>query len=476
MNWVSGALPFVNKGAKPPADAGRPVTLLWPVWIVPCDLDERVVATRGLDLFEEAVLDLARIGIREAREAGPALGLHRELVAHIQLILVSERLLNESGTLTTTGEAFLARQADERGHVRRTTAYLVLDAVTGEPLPRILDRVEPSEPPRRAFEVRPAGAYSNEPPECSSRALFEAVRQARASSDVVGDVVAVHPSARGERHYLLTYAYQRSLDARGAGRAPGWTVDDDVCVSDPFGIVLRSDRQTQALRDSAAAGGWGRAIRDRLAPAADGETAREEYQALLATKRAALATRYAVLGSHPRLLHEFATASAGADIGALGGALINLANVIDNILRELAVRWDCEEARARMPEDKSALELHIQQALDVCGLDTEVPSRTLGAVLGGARGSVRRSFVEALCAAADDERHPLRALVRHDAPDGASRWLLDLDMLARGRNDAGHESDAPVAEILARVPFQRFVQMTEQAVELLLPECAEVHA
>jgi hypothetical protein len=53
---------------------------------------------------------------------------------------------------------------------------------------------------------------------------------------------------------------------------------------------------------------------------------------------------------------------------------------------------------------------------------------------------------------------------------------VDLDTLAEARNAAGHRSDASFAEILARVPFQRFTQMTEQAVELLLGERAEVHA
>jgi len=477
MSWSSADLPLVDAGAKPPANAGRPVTLLWPVWILPCDLDEHVISTRGLDLFEEAVLALARIGIHEAHAAEQALGLDGQLVAHIQLKLVSELLLDEAGQLTPTGEAFLARQVDERAHVRRTTAYLVLDAVTGEPLPRILDRVEPAERPQaRATTVRPTGTYSHEPPECSSAALFEAVRQARSASNVVGDVVAVHPSAHGERHYLLTFAYQRTLSSLHPESAPGWTADDDVCVSDPFGIVLRSDRQTQALRDSAAAGGWGRAIREQLAPTADGEAARDAYQALIATKRTTLASRFPVLEAHPGLLEEFATASAHADIGALGAALINLVNVVDGILGEVAARWDCQEARTRMPEDESALELHIQQALDVCGLQTEVPNPTLIAALRRPGGSIRCSFVEAVCAAADDERHPLRALIRHDAPGGASSWLVDLDVLAGARNYAGHQADASFAKLLARVSFQRFVQMTEQAVELLLGERAEVHA
>jgi hypothetical protein len=200
------------------------------------------------------------------------------------------------------------------------------------------------------------------------------------------------------------------------------------------------------------------------------------YQAHRAACRVALADRLPVLNTHPKQLQELTTAVGLAEIGVMGSALLALVNVLDETLHKLEQRYSWHEVVARVPEEQSALELHIQEALAECGLETDVPRRTLDAVRKKAAGSVRRSLVSTVLAAADDEHHPLRVLIDLDPGGKPSTWLRDLDILALARNNAGHECDASFAEELARVPFQRFLQMIEQAIEVLLGDLEEVHA
>jgi hypothetical protein len=475
MTWSASELAIVDAGAKRPAGA-RSHGLLWPVWILPCDVDERVASARRLDLFEEAVLGLASAGMAAPAEAARTMGLHPDLVAFVQSSLEEQRLLDAGGALTPVGEALLERQLDERAYVRRTTAYVVLDAVTGHPLPRVLDSVEPSNRPPHTKVVPPAVEFLHAPPPCTSAELSDALRLARSATGAFCEIVAVHPSSRAERCYLCTFAYRRSLKDLDGDVDPTWSIDDDVCVADPFGLVLRSDSQTAALRDAAGAGGWRHEVRASVAPPAGSEAEDEaRYQERCSTKAAELADRLPGLARHPAHLAELATAHVQKQMGAIGPALIALTNVLDGILHEVKRDHPWDEAFARLPQEDSAKLLHLQEALDVCGLDSEVPSGMLSGVRDDARGSVRASFVKTVLAAADDESHPLHDLTARDGGGEPSRWLLDLDALIDGRNPASHVSDARFASVLARVPFSRFEQMADQAAELLLG-AAEVHA
>lgn len=112
---------------------GKREALLWPVYVY------RVMypAERGtrLDLFQLAVMGLARAGCQNPAEMSDLLGLHPEMILLIVVRCYSAGWLNHVGQLTERGLALLEEGEDKSLDLR--SGLLFQDALSGELWPRI---------------------------------------------------------------------------------------------------------------------------------------------------------------------------------------------------------------------------------------------------------------------------------------------------------------------------------------------------
>lgn len=134
---------------RPPG--GRP--LLWPVrvWKVLYPTN-RVLK---LNLFQQAILGLARARCQDSSEMAELLRLDRELVAFIIATqLIPNGWMNTSGSVTSQGERVLEEAQDASEEVRMGYAYQ--DAISGNWLPRFteeLPEIEAKRVDERGFPV-----------------------------------------------------------------------------------------------------------------------------------------------------------------------------------------------------------------------------------------------------------------------------------------------------------------------------------
>lgn len=128
--------------------------LLWPVYVwrvnYPAE-DQRL----GANLFQEAILGLARAGVRDSTEIARLLALHPELVRFITATqLQPNGWLDSAFRLTPSGEAVLDEAEDSRLELK--VGYAFQDAVSGVWLPRFLDKLP---------EIAPVGVDGKGRPE-----------------------------------------------------------------------------------------------------------------------------------------------------------------------------------------------------------------------------------------------------------------------------------------------------------------------
>lgn len=119
---------------RPPG--GRP--LLWPVrvWKVLYPTN-RVLK---LNLFQQAILGLARARCQDSSEMAELLGLDRELVAFIIATqLIPNGWMTTLGSVTSQGERVLEEAQDASEEVRMGYAYQ--DAISGNWLPRFTEEL-----------------------------------------------------------------------------------------------------------------------------------------------------------------------------------------------------------------------------------------------------------------------------------------------------------------------------------------------
>lgn len=119
---------------RPPG--GRP--LLWPVRVWKVLYPTRHV--RKVNLFQQAILGLARARCQDGSEMADLLGLDRELVAFIIATqLIPNGWLTASGAITPQGERVLEDAEDASDEVRMGYAYQ--DAISGNWLPRFTEEL-----------------------------------------------------------------------------------------------------------------------------------------------------------------------------------------------------------------------------------------------------------------------------------------------------------------------------------------------
>ena len=143
---------------RPPG--GRP--LLWPVrvWKVLYPTN-RVLK---LNLFQQAILGLARARCQDTSEMAELLGLDRELVAFIIATqLIPNGWMTTLGSVTSQGERVLEEAQDASEEVRMGYAYQ--DAISGNWLPRFTEEL----PEIEAKAVRSGVTRRNSPAHFTSR-------------------------------------------------------------------------------------------------------------------------------------------------------------------------------------------------------------------------------------------------------------------------------------------------------------------
>jgi hypothetical protein len=126
--------------------------LLWPVYV------RKVLYlaehSRRVNLFEQAILGLARAQCRDRFEMAGFLGLDPELVAFIIAQLDGRGWMNASGAVTPEGEKILEEEEDVSEEVCMGYAYQ--DAISGDWLPRFtgeLSELEPERTNERGYPV-----------------------------------------------------------------------------------------------------------------------------------------------------------------------------------------------------------------------------------------------------------------------------------------------------------------------------------
>lgn len=123
--------------------------LLWPVHVWKILYPEPRVLK--LNLFQGAILGLARAGCRESSEMAELLALDRELVAFIIATqLVPNGWMNSSGAVTPQGERVLEEDREASEEVR--VGYAFQEALFGQWLPRIAENLPDIE--ARKFDER----------------------------------------------------------------------------------------------------------------------------------------------------------------------------------------------------------------------------------------------------------------------------------------------------------------------------------
>lgn len=130
---------------------GRP--LLWPVHVWKVLYPTKRVLK--LNLFQQAILGLARARCQDSSEMAELLGLDRELVAFIIATqLIPNGWLSTLGAVTLQGERVLEEAQDASEEVRMGYAYQ--DAISGNWLPRFteaLPEIEPKKVDERGYPV-----------------------------------------------------------------------------------------------------------------------------------------------------------------------------------------------------------------------------------------------------------------------------------------------------------------------------------
>lgn len=128
-------------------------SLLWPVyvWKVLYPSTKRI----DLNLFQEAILGLARAKCWDRNEIASLLNLDPQLIAFIIATqLIPNQWMDEQGSITVTGEKVLDEAQDIREEVR--VGYAYQDAISGRWFPRFSDNlpeIEAIEKDGRDFPV-----------------------------------------------------------------------------------------------------------------------------------------------------------------------------------------------------------------------------------------------------------------------------------------------------------------------------------
>ena len=225
---------------------GRP--FLWPVRVWKVLYPTRRVLR--LNLFQQAILGLARARCQDSQEMAELLGLDRELVAFIIATqLIPNGWMSSLGALTQKGELVLEEAEDASDEVRLGYAYQ--DAISGNWLPRFtedLPEIEPKRVDDRGYPVflrdldsgkedRPFRLNHSRAEVLNLNSVFDAFERYRIDHD--------HARQRNEGDDLPTRIRIESLNFVETTSQPmwlwTWVFPDSAgaqpwLIADPFGL------------------------------------------------------------------------------------------------------------------------------------------------------------------------------------------------------------------------------------------------
>lgn len=269
---------------RPPG--GRP--LLWPVrvWKVLYPTS-RVLK---LNLFQQAILGLARARCQDSSEMAELLGLDRELVAFIIATqLIPNGWMTTLGSVTPQGERVLDEAQDASEEVRMGYAYQ--DAISGNWLPRFteeLPEIEAKRVDERGYPVflrdldsgkadRPFRLNHFREGTLDTAALFDAFQRYRTDYD----------HAKQRDHELSARVRIESLSFVEDSAQPmwlwTWIFPDEAgpqpwLVADPFGLQQAASWLRKPLQEILPrTGGLARYIADAVGKTRSDELSAEEW-------------------------------------------------------------------------------------------------------------------------------------------------------------------------------------------------------
>lgn len=447
---------------------GKDRTVKWVLWPV---LTWRVVAPvpreRALNLFQRAVLGLARAGVRRLTEVADRLLIAPDLAGLVVTELEGMGLVDHASVPTARGLEMLEDiEEDPADEVR--VGHVVSDPFSGKLWPRFLTGDLPiadvelgaggwpvllsgtaGDPYRDpAFTILPRGHDAQNLSCPTAREVLRAVRRHRRQRDFdeVEDARDVPRLKRvsfiDERPepYLLALRVRRH-------RSGDWMVDD------PFGHGESSELRARLEARLDTHNG----LRSWLAPLVGGEASEEPAlgqlqaeAAWMVEERLTLAIRMhdgirERLVAMQRALLEAELQDAPLD--KWDDVLLKAQRAVERALRTVGAH----RAGAKLPlyeqlaaSDKDFNRSFLDAVARDLGFDAPLPE-TLSCVRRGkvqyaeerGSGSLRPLLVLALLAADQDEAHPLRRTAASQAD-----LLHRLDDLARARDRAAHDGAA----------------------------------
>jgi len=443
---------------------GKRETLLWPVyvWRVLYPDDRQRI---GINLFQETLLGLIRTGIRDTEKLSELMALEPELVRFIIATqLQPNGWVNSQFKVTPNGEKLLDEAEDSRFNL--TMGYAFQDAVAGNWLPRfttVLSEIEPIDRDRNnrpIFELNKDSGRQERPfllnhraaPKADLGLLLPAYRQYRQelamsggeSRDGCSEVILHSIECLDEepaRIYLWCELYR---DEEGLQR---WLVSDPFRVR-PAVAWLREPLLELAKNNSGVAN-----LMQRLLPEvpAEGITADRWLASIAEQAELEIDANYPFLSREP-LIREHLTRvlrlkgrlerGETAHSEALGGLMIEAANLLEAVLKWLLREWQALPPWPRKARNWSRAEAKAE--LGALNLTAITPD-----LINLLAGQQRIVISKAL----DAQNQPLKALLagtlfsaneRDDHPyheiSQESLQLERLPKLADYRNIGGHSS------------------------------------
>ncbi|HOZ92691.1 MAG TPA: hypothetical protein PK242_01290 [Ottowia sp.] len=446
---------------RPPG--GRP--LLWPVrvWKVLYPTNRAL----KLNLFQQAILGLARARCQDSSEMAELLGLDRELVAFIIATqLIPNGWMTTSGSVTSQGERVLEEAQDASEEVRMGYAYQ--DAISGNWLPRFteeLPEIEAKRVDERGYPVflrdldsgkedRPFRLNHFREDALDTAALFDAFQRYRTDHD--------HAKQRDEE--LSARVRIESLSFVEDSAQPmwlwTWIFPDEAgpqpwLVADPFGLQQAASWLRKPLQDVLPRNdGLARYIADAVGETRSNDLSAEEWLRSLENQidltlladynwsrkvpivegyLASVLRRRSVLASQERSWQE--------DVTSL---LIETHNLAESVLQWLLKQFSVDVRRLpdKSQDNKWTKQIAVQtlQALPIAKLDDELVRRLASQNLREIRNALIRgnSSLKALMFAAllstiEHSDHPFLKLSADEL-----RLTRLLDMADARNKKAGH--------------------------------------
>lgn len=446
--------------------------VLWPVFAW------RVVAPvplpRKLNVFQRAVLGLARAGVRRLTDISERLLIAPDLAGVVALELQNMGLLEYDGTPTRRGLDMLEDLEDEPADEARV-GYVVADAFTGKLWPRFVSGdlpvadVEPSEGgwpvllsgsagdpwKDRTYSVLPGRNDAVVAARPSARDILHAVRRHRRQRrfESVQDDRDVPQLKRVSFVDQQPEPYLFALRARRFG-AGDWTVDD------PFGhgdsVDLRA-RLEERLDRHPGLRGW-------LAPLIGAEADTSPTLAQLQTEAAWMVEERLTLAvrSHPVVLERL-TAMQRAYLEAeredappdkWDDVIVKAQKAVERVLKVAYSPFEGAEPPRYLELDWTPSQSRptVNAAAAAVGFETPLP-KSLSSVRRGkvqhaentGGGSLRPLLILNLLCARWEQDHPLRR-----ASTEEPHLLHLLDRLAGARDRAAHDGSETWADRVGR--------------------------